>query len=221
MAATVVSRNSATSAADQLNTSHNTSAARCRGGRCCRAVTKARRTDSFWTASSAGSPVGSMTFPSAIGVTQGASGRSGPRNDSSGGDAGPSLHGPGPALHLAGHVDAHIGGDAVEPRAHTGAALESRRAAERLDHRLLHRILGLEAGAEHAVAVARQFPPVRLEVGQLQPCRDSHAWRLYQCHDQLDGWRVAKSSCLGARPKSFTDLAQGSPWFDRRRADQR
>ena len=35
-------------------------------------------------------------------------------------------------------------------------------------HRLLHRVLGLEPGAEHAVAVRGQLPPVALEVVEVR-----------------------------------------------------
>ena len=36
--------------------------------------------------------------------------------------------------------------------------------APRAHHRLLHRVLGVEGRAQHAIAVARQLPPVSLEL---------------------------------------------------------
>ena len=58
-------------------------------------------------------------------MTQVASGSSGPRSDSSGGDDGPISMGRARRCDLALHVDADVGGDAVEPRAHARAALEA------------------------------------------------------------------------------------------------
>ena len=56
--ATLVSSSSATSLACQRSTSQRIRHARCRGGRCCSAATKASRIVSRETASSAGSGVG-------------------------------------------------------------------------------------------------------------------------------------------------------------------
>ena len=59
--ATEVSSSSATSEASQRRTSRRMSTARWRAGSCCRAATKARRMDSFSTASSAGSRSGAIS----------------------------------------------------------------------------------------------------------------------------------------------------------------
>jgi hypothetical protein len=74
----------AASAADSLSTSHKISAARCRAGRCCSAVTNARRTESRDSAISAGS-----SLSSGIGVTQMSSAGQGRSSDSLGGEEGP------------------------------------------------------------------------------------------------------------------------------------
>ena len=79
----------AESAAGMRSTSHRISAARCRGGRCCSAVTKASRTESRTAAISAGSPWSGTTRASGIGVTQRSSAGHGRRCDSAGGEAGP------------------------------------------------------------------------------------------------------------------------------------
>ncbi len=68
--ATVVSSSSATSVACQRSTSRRISTARCRAGRCWRAVTNASRIDSLASASSSGLPSGGRTRSSGIGVTQ-------------------------------------------------------------------------------------------------------------------------------------------------------
>lgn len=68
--ATVVSRSSATSLAFHARTSRRISTARCLGGRCCSAATKARRTDSRATAASAGSATEGRMRPSGIGSSQ-------------------------------------------------------------------------------------------------------------------------------------------------------
>ena len=73
----------------QRSTSHRISAARCRGGRCCSAVTKASRTESRTAAISAGSPCSGTTRASGIGVTHRSSAGHGRMCDSTGGEAGP------------------------------------------------------------------------------------------------------------------------------------
>ncbi len=68
--ATVVSSKVATSAADQRSTSHKINTARCLGGRCCRAATKASRTELRRTACSAGSATGWISRSDGIGWTK-------------------------------------------------------------------------------------------------------------------------------------------------------
>jgi hypothetical protein len=69
----------AASVACQRSTSHRISAARCRAGRCCSAVTNASRIVSRATATSAGSALSGSTSLSGIGETQAASGSQPPR----------------------------------------------------------------------------------------------------------------------------------------------
>ena len=97
-----------------------------------------------------------------------------------GGRGGPHLHRPGSALDLSAHVDADVGGDAVQPRAQARAPLESTRTPQGLDHDLLHGILGLEARAEHPVAVPAQLPSVGLQIGGREERRNGHVPRRYQ-----------------------------------------
>ena len=102
------SRSSATSFALHRNTSQSTNTARCRGGRCCRAATKASRIDSRSTARSAGSASGATRL-SGIGSIHVASGRV-LRFAASGDRAGPRSI--GRALE---HIEANVGRDAIEP----------------------------------------------------------------------------------------------------------
>ena len=76
----------------------------------------------------------------------------------------PQVHRPGPALRSPQHVEAHVGGDAIEPRPQRGAAFEAVDGLPGPHHRLLHGVLGLEARAQHPVAVGGQLPAVRLEI---------------------------------------------------------
>ncbi len=73
------------------------------------------------------------------------------------------LHRPRPALGAAVHVDAHVVGDAVEPRPQRRAALEPVDRAPGPHHRLLHGVFRLGTRAEHAVAEAGQLGAVRLQ----------------------------------------------------------
>ena len=61
-------------------------------------------------------------------------------------------------------VDAHVRGDAVQPRTQRGTALEALEATPGTEQGLLHRVLCLERRAEHAVAVAGQLTPVLLQL---------------------------------------------------------
>ena len=80
------------------------------------------------------------------------------------GRARPQVHRPGPALAAAQHVQADVGGDAVEPRARGRPSLEVVEAPPGPQHRLLHGVIGVEDGAEHPVAVAGQLPAVLLQL---------------------------------------------------------
>ena len=62
------------------------------------------------------------------------------------------------------HVEAHIGGDAVEPGTGAGAPLEAVAGPPGTHHGLLDGVVGVEPGPEHAVAVGGQLPPECLQV---------------------------------------------------------
>ena len=62
------------------------------------------------------------------------------------------------------HVEAHVRGDPVEPRAQRGAALEAVKAPPGADHRLLHGVLGLKRRGEHPVAVPGQLGSMLFEL---------------------------------------------------------
>ena len=121
-AGTLVSSSSAASVACQRSTSHRISAARCRAGRCCSAVTKASRIVSRASTTSAGSASAGSTRSSAMGETHGASGSCSPELRRVRRPRRPQLHRPGPALAAPEHVQAHVGGDAVQPRPHARSA---------------------------------------------------------------------------------------------------
>jgi hypothetical protein len=69
---------------------------------------------------------------------------------------------PGAARTRAQRVEAAVGRDPVEPRAHRGAPLERLDAAPRGQERLLHHVLGVLHRADDAVAVQLQLAPVGL-----------------------------------------------------------
>ena len=77
-------------------------------------------------------------------------------------------------------VEADIRRDPVEPRAQGRAALEAVDRPPGADECLLHRVLGLERRAEHAVAVGNERAPMLLELllqlgsRHLQRFHDSH-----------------------------------------------
>ena len=76
----------------------------------------------------------------------------------------PEIHRARAPLSGVQHVQADVRRDAVEPRAQRRAPLEVVEAAPRAHERLLHRVLGLERRAEHAVAVRGQLGAVLLEL---------------------------------------------------------
>ncbi len=165
MAGTLVSRSSAASVACQRSTSQRISAARWRaGGAAARRRTPAGSTRGI-RATSAGSAPSGATLASAIGVIHSGLGQCRPEVRLDRGRRRAHLHRPGPPLHVALHVDADVGGDAVQPRADAGAALERVGIAPGPQHRLLDGVLGLEARAEHPVAVPRQLPAEGLQLG--------------------------------------------------------
>jgi hypothetical protein len=76
----------------------------------------------------------------------------------------PHIHGECPALAPPEHVQADVGRDAVQPRPHAGAPLEALSRPPSPQHRLLDRILGVEARADHPVAVPPELAPVSSEI---------------------------------------------------------
>jgi hypothetical protein len=67
------------------------------------------------------------------------------------------------ARALVERVEAGVGGDPVQPRAHRRACLERRARSPRAQHRLLDDVLGLLERAEHPVAVDVKLAAVRLD----------------------------------------------------------
>jgi hypothetical protein len=104
------------------------------------------------------------------------------------------VHGPGPALPCGEHIETHVRGDAVQPGAQRGAALEPLEAPPCTEEGLLHGILGLERRAQHPVGVAGQLGPVlfeqRLQLGGAAPRQGFLGWRdLGHAHDYMTGPR--------------------------------
>ena len=155
-----MSSRAATSVACHRSTSRRISTARWRAGRICSAAMKARRIDSRRTASSAGSSVAGKHLDvrgrfDPRGLRQGSQhgGRSGRRRT--------EIHRPSPALAALQHVEAHVGGDAVQPGTHGGATLEGVRGAPGPQQRVLNGVLCFGHRTEHPVAVARELGPVQ------------------------------------------------------------
>jgi hypothetical protein len=82
----------------------------------------------------------------------------------------PEIHRARPPLAAVEHVEADVRRDPVQPRAQAGAALEAGEAAPGADERVLHRVLGLERGAEHPVAVRGELSAVLLELAESGLC---------------------------------------------------
>ena len=72
------------------------------------------------------------------------------------------------ALRALQHVQADIGGDAVEPRAQGRALFEAVERAPSAHEGFLDRILGVERRAEHPVAVRGQLGPMLLELAEVR-----------------------------------------------------
>ena len=75
------------------------------------------------------------------------------------------VHRPRAPLAAGERVEADVRRDPVQPRLERRAALEPVERPPGAHHRLLHRVLGVEGRAEHAVAVAGQLAAVLLELG--------------------------------------------------------
>ena len=161
--ATDVPSSSATSEAFQRKTSRRISTARCLGGRCCSAATKASRIDSRDSTTSAGSPPAGTTRPSGTGRIHAPSG-SASGSGVSADRRRREIHRARPALLATQHVETDVGDDAVQPRAQGGPALEGVEALPRAQERLLHRVLRLEGGSQHPVRVRGELGPVSLQL---------------------------------------------------------
>src|SRR6266851_10174362 len=75
-------------------------------------------------------------------------------------------------------IEAHIGGDAVQPGPEQRATLEVRAAAPSPQQRFLEQVLGVVERAEHSVQVHVELSPITL--GECSECRlvaGSHAAR--------------------------------------------
>jgi hypothetical protein len=81
------------------------------------------------------------------------------------------LERPRAARAVGERVEADVRGDAVEPRAQRRAPFEAIETPPGADDRVLHGVVGIGGGAEHAVAVSRECGAVRFEVGDV----DVHA----------------------------------------------
>src|SRR5206468_11189869 len=64
-------------------------------------------------------------------------------------------------------VEAHVGGDAIEPGPQGRAAVESVETSPGAHHRLLDGVVRIERRAEHAVAVPRQCGAMLLEMADV------------------------------------------------------
>lgn len=81
-----------------------------------------------------------------------------------GGGCRPQVHGPCPPPASVQHRETHVGRDAIQPRTQLGLALEPVESAPGTDHRVLDRVIGLETGTQHPMAVAGELPAVCLEL---------------------------------------------------------
>ena len=119
--------------------------------------------------------------------------------------AGPEVHRPRAALSALQHVEAHVGRDAVEPRAQRRAALEAVEAAPRADDRLLDGVLGLERRSEHPVAVAGQLDAVLLELVR-DRSRGSIGHTCHASHPTVR--RPARRELIAGAARSEAQLAE-------------
>ena len=73
------------------------------------------------------------------------------------------VHRPETPLLAPQHVEAHVGGDPVQPGAYRGSALEAVVRPPGLEERRLHGVLGLERRTQHAIAVPGELASVLLQ----------------------------------------------------------
>src|SRR5207253_522958 len=116
----------------------------------------------------------------------------------------PKVHRPNASLLAAQKVQADVGRDLVDPGSQLRATFEPLEVPPGARQRLLHRVLGVEGGPKHAIAVGKELGTVRLELldGPRGRGRLSHAPILL---------RRAGSAVLGqARPSNSPDLERQS-----------
>ena len=160
-AGTLVSSKSAASVACHRRTSHRMRTARWRGGQVLEGGNESQA-----DAIARALPVGPGRPPAATPGRRrwgdpgpvGQGWQSG--SDSTGGLRRSELHRAGPALAASEDVQAHVGGNAVQPRSHARPPFETPRRPPGPDHGLLDRIVGVEGGAEHPVAVPGELTPI-------------------------------------------------------------
>ena len=159
-------RAAAVSAAESPTTSRSRSTARCGGVSTCSAATNASATLSFIVYCAAGLlPSGAAPASQADGAGSSHS-VSGVRAAGGAWDRRRAeLRSAGAARALRELVEAHVGGDAVEPGARARGVLQGVLGAEGADERLLHHVVAVVRRAQHAVAVEPQRRAVRLHEG--------------------------------------------------------
>ena len=118
------------------------------------------------------------------------------------------LHRAHPACAIAERVQAHPGGDAVEPGLQRRALLEAVQAAPGPDERLLHRVVRLLGRAEHPVAVPGEGGAMPLQLRAVEG-RRCPTWP-HECSDRP---RPAPPSAVGGCPSaSEKRAAQQALW---------
>src|SRR5207302_10423519 len=123
-------------------------------------------------------------------------------------------HLPNAPLLPAEHVEADVRRNPIQPGAQRRSAFEPIEPAPRTDERLLDRVLRLERGREHAVAVAVQLGTMELEL-LLEPSANRGARRLHATTRQVPLREVAgRSVCTDAAlpsPRRSPSLRRSTP----------
>ena len=78
------------------------------------------------------------------------------------------VHGTGTTGAIAQGIEAHIGGDPIQPRPQRSPAVEAVQAAPGTHHRVLDRIFRIEGRAQHAVAMPGQRRAMRFQLACVQ-----------------------------------------------------
>jgi hypothetical protein len=69
---------------------------------------------------------------------------------------------------LGDRIEAHVRGDPIEPRAQRRTPLEALEALPGAHQRLLHGVISIDGGTQHAIAVPRERHPVGLQLGKIE-----------------------------------------------------